>query len=121
MTTSGEATARRAAEDAFMCRPYFGEKLDFLLVWGPVCFATGGHGLCNPEQKNPDLASDGSPGLTSPRLQLQPTQVGDELLGRVDVLQQLFEELVSEPLLHGGGVLLQVLEGSGKSTVFIPP
>lgn len=40
------------------------------------------------------------------------TQVSDELLSRVDVLEQLLEELVSEPLFHGRGILLQVLQTS---------
>lgn len=33
------------AAHGVMCRPYFGEKLDFLLMRGSVCFAAGCHGL----------------------------------------------------------------------------
>lgn len=38
--------------------------------------------------------------------------MSDELLGRVDVFQQPFEELVGKTLLHGRGVLLHVLQTS---------
>lgn len=44
------------------------------------------------------------------------TQVCDELLSRVHILEQLLEELVSEPLLHGGGILLQVLQTSASNS-----
>lgn len=36
-------TVRTAA--VFISHPYFGKKLDFLFMRGPVCFATGSHGL----------------------------------------------------------------------------
>lgn len=40
------------------------------------------------------------------------TKVSDELLRGVDNLQQLLEELVGKALLHGGRVVLQVLQTS---------
>lgn len=40
------------------------------------------------------------------------TKVSDELLRGVDNLQQLLEELVGKALLHGGRVVLQVLQPS---------
>lgn len=42
------------------------------------------------------------------------TQVSDELLGRIHVLQELLEKPVGEPLLHGGRVLLQVFQTSAN-------
>ena len=47
------------------------------------------------------------------------TQVGDELLGRVHILQELLEELVSEPLLQGGRVLVLVLQSSTEPSGYM--
>ena len=42
------------------------------------------------------------------------TEVSDELLCRIHILEQLLEKLVGKPLFHRGAVLLHVLKAPGE-------
>lgn len=57
-------------------------------------------------------AGEARRGDTGSKTSARFTKVSDELLRRVDDLQQLLEELVGKALLHGGRVVLQVLQTS---------
>lgn len=87
-----------------------------------VRFPTGGHGLWIDSGKIESVRSaceargEGGWWWWGGDVKLKAfahfTKVSDELLRGVDNLQQLLEELVGKALLHGGRVVLQVLQTS---------
>ena len=44
------------------------------------------------------------------------TQMGNKLLSRINIFQNLLQKLIGKPLFHGGGIQLHILHTSRLET-----